>query len=92
VSRWFFKRQSLTSAFENAGAELSIKSAAELVHTGRLHMSEASERTLLLLKELALLKELPPENGQDASAERRKRRKEIREEIKRIAAEKRTRG
>lgn len=48
-------------------------------------MSEASERTLLLLKELAVLKQ--PEQKK-AKAKSRKRRKEISDEIKHIAAEK----
>jgi hypothetical protein len=47
-------------------------------------MSEASERTLLLLKELALLKEC--NDGKRVPA--RKRRKEIAQELKQIAAEK----
>lgn len=51
-------------------------------------MSEASERTLLLLQELALLKEESRARGN--SVEYRKRRKEIGEELKRIAAEGRT--
>jgi hypothetical protein len=53
-------------------------------------MTEASERTLLLLKELALLKELPEDKRRADAAERRRRRKEIREEIKQIAAEEKT--
>ena len=48
-------------------------------------MSEASERTLLLLQELALLKEESKARGNPV--EYRKRRKEIGEELKRIAAE-----
>ena len=51
-------------------------------------MSEASEKTLLLLKELALLKE--KEHGKPCvqPAERRKRRAEISKELKEIATEK----
>jgi hypothetical protein len=48
-------------------------------------MSEASERTILLLQELALLKE---NKHQGRAAECRKRRREISDELKQIAAEK----
>lgn len=51
-------------------------------------MSEASERTLLLLQELSLLKEDSKERGK--TAEYQKRRKEIGEELKQIASEGRT--
>ena len=47
-------------------------------------MSEASERTFLLLQEMALLKE----EKKSKSVKARQRRKQICEEIKRIAAEK----
>ncbi len=50
-------------------------------------MSEVSDRTLLLLQELALLKESDSENRISA-AERTKRQKEIRAELKRLAAQK----
>jgi hypothetical protein len=51
-------------------------------------MSEASDRTLLLLQELAVLKETDNTEAHMSAAARRKRRKEIGEEIKQIAAEK----
>lgn len=51
-------------------------------------MSEASERTLLLLKELALLKEKDGGKPCVQPAERRKRRQEISQELKQIASEK----
>jgi hypothetical protein len=51
-------------------------------------MSEASDRTLLLLQELALLNETDNTEEHISAAARQKRRKEIREEIKQIAAEK----
>ncbi len=51
-------------------------------------MSEASERTLLLLKELALLKEKDGGKPRFQAAERRKRREEISKELKQIATEK----
>jgi hypothetical protein len=50
-------------------------------------MSKASERTLLLLQELALLKE-ERKKGHLQAGTGQKRQKEIREEIKQIATEK----
>ena len=58
-------------------------------------MSEESERMLLLLKELAVLKESETQNASTepsrelpSPSARRKRKKEIASEIKRIAREK----
>ena len=51
-------------------------------------MSEASDRMLLLLQELALLKEAEGKGAHTNAAARQKRRKEISEEIKQIAVEK----
>jgi hypothetical protein len=51
-------------------------------------MSEASDRMLNLLQELALLKEGEHAKTHGNVAARRKRRKEIGEEIKQIATEK----
>jgi hypothetical protein len=52
-------------------------------------MGEESARTLMLLEELALLKEEDHGKSPTKSAAHRKRRKEIGEEIKQIAREKR---
>jgi hypothetical protein len=51
-------------------------------------VTEASDRMLLLLQELALLKEGDDGEVQVDAAARQKRREEIGQEIKRIAAEK----
>lgn len=51
-------------------------------------MSEASERTLLLLKELALLKEKDGGKPCFQATERRNRREQISKELKQIATEK----
>lgn len=79
-----------SGAAANARAELRIKVQQNWCSAYGPLMSEASERTLLLLKELALLKEAPTKKGRAGSAERRKRRKEICDEIKQIAVEKKT--
>jgi hypothetical protein len=51
-------------------------------------MTEESERTLILLQEIAALNDIPDAgNGIDADA-RRRRRKEIGEEIKQLARQK----
>lgn len=51
-------------------------------------MTEESDRMLILLQELAMIKDAEKRTGKMNSAHRR-RRKEIRDEIKQIAAEKR---
>jgi hypothetical protein len=51
------------------------------------HMSEESERTLTLLQELAALKDISA-SGKRMTAEQRKRRKEIGDEIKQLANKK----
>jgi hypothetical protein len=51
-------------------------------------MNQESERTLILLKELAVLRDTP-DSGSDGDAEaRRNRRKQIGEEIKQLARKK----
>jgi hypothetical protein len=52
-------------------------------------MGEESDRTLMLLQELALLKEEDDGENRTKSAAHRKRRNEIGKEIKQIAREKR---
>lgn len=54
-------------------------------------MSETSDRVIFLLQELALLKEAGEQESVDAQT-RRKRRKEIRAEIKQLALEKKRVG
>jgi len=54
-------------------------------------MSETSDRVIFLLQELALLKEAGEQKSVDAQT-RRKRRKEIRAEIKQLALEKKRVG
>jgi len=53
-------------------------------------MTEQSDRMLILLQELAALKELGGGRSDVDAAARRKRRKEIRAEIKQLAAEKKS--
>lgn len=50
-------------------------------------MTEESQQMLLLLQELTLIKDAD-EKGLDGAAEHRKRRKQIKQEMKRLAAEK----
>jgi len=50
-------------------------------------MSEASDRTLTLLKELAILKEGEYPKARGKSDQSRKRRKEIGKELKQLASE-----
>lgn len=52
-------------------------------------MTEASDRMLILLQELAMLKEEERAGKSDLAATR-KRRKEIKEEMKQLAAEQKT--
>jgi hypothetical protein len=55
-------------------------------------MSEASDQTLTLLKELAILKEGEYPKARCKAGASRKRRKEIGEELKQLASEKKEEG
>lgn len=55
-------------------------------------MTEQSDRMLILLQELAALKEMEEQGGNADTASHRKRKREITKEMKQLAAERKSRS